>query len=253
MRALHLAAAAAALQLMLAQSAAADDRHQDIDALVDALVLEAAPPAADTDGDDGGNDPDKEYVCIDDDLTDCEELGDMIARCVMIPDPAACGALDPGETWQFGATHAVSQAQMNDGSDLDNLASVTTSEGVSGSDNAVTEITVNRSVAIDKTANLVKAPGNTAPEAEAGDTIDYTYDVTNDGNQTFSPIIVTDVHSGAGPFNQPAGETLVADVLPLGDSTDATTNDGNWTTLQPGDTIRFTASYTVVQEDIDLN
>jgi large repetitive protein len=49
----------------------------------------------------------------------------------------------------------------------------------------------------------------------------------------------------------PGSEALSSDVAPLGDSTDVTSNNNSWSTLAPGDTVTFTASYTVSQADID--
>jgi uncharacterized repeat protein (TIGR01451 family) len=201
---------------------------------------------------DNTGDTDLTSVAVTDTLTQ-NGTSQVLTTTGPLSDTGTAGAIDPGETWQFTASHVVTQAQMNDGGDLDNTAQVQTAQGPLGSDSATTAINVNRSVAIDKSATLIKAPGNSGTEAETGDTINYVYDVTNDGNQSLSPIVVTDVHSGAGSFDQPAGETLLTDLPPLGDSTDATANDGNWTTLQPGDTIRFTASYVVVQQDMDMN
>ncbi len=91
----------------------------------------------------------------------------------------------------------------------------------------------------DKTANVA-----------AGDVITYTYKVTNDGNVTIHNITLADVHNAAGPAPVPGSETLT-DNPPLGNSTDVTANDGLWSDLAPGDTITFTATYTVKQSDVD--
>ena len=55
-----------------------------------------------------------------------------------------------------------------------------------------------------------------------------------------------------GVFVGPKNEVLTADVAPLSDTTDATSNDGNWDMIDPGDVVTFTATYTVTQQDIDL-
>ena len=78
----------------------------------------------------------------------------------------------------------------------------------------------------------------------------YTYRVTNSGNQTITGVSLSDAHNGSGPAPAPGGETLFDDVLPLADSTDAS-NNSTWDTLAPGDTVEFTATYTVTQQDVD--
>ena len=64
-------------------------------------------------------------------------------------------------------------------------------------------------------------------------------------------VVVADTHNGSGTFVGPTNESVFTDVAPLGDSTDLTTN-GSWDTLGPGDTLNFTATYTVTQQDVDL-
>lgn len=64
-------------------------------------------------------------------------------------------------------------------------------------------------------------------------------------------VVVGDTHNGSGIFVGPGNETIFTDVAPSGDSTDLLTN-GSWDTLGPGDTLIFTATYTVTQQDVDL-
>ena len=96
---------------------------------------------------------------------------------------------------------------------------------------------------------IIKTPSTPGPVG-VGTTITYTYTVKNIGNVTMTAISVGDVHNGSGAFNGPNTETLVTDVAPLGDSTDATVN-GTWDQLGVGDTIKFSATYLVTQNDID--
>ncbi len=74
--------------------------------------------------------------------------------------------------------------------------------------------------------------------------------MTNTGAVPISDVTVSDSHNGSGPPPVPGGETLFNDVAPLGDSTDAATN-ASWDALAPGDTVRFTATYTVTQQDVE--
>jgi hypothetical protein len=85
----------------------------------------------------------------------------------------------------------------------------------------------------------------------AGTVITYTYLITNSGNATVSNISLADSHNGSGAPPVPGSEFLSGDVGTPGDSTDTTPNDGTWSTLAPGDTVAFTATYTVTQNDVD--
>ena len=100
------------------------------------------------------------------------------------------------------------------------------------------------SLTLDKTAS-------TAGPVNAGNTITYTYRVTNTGNVAVNTISIAEVFSGYGTDPIPLNEALVTDAAPLGDSVNGTVNDGIWQSLGPGDVITFTAPYLVVQADID--
>ena len=97
--------------------------------------------------------------------------------------------------------------------------------------------------------SMTKVADNTGP-VTVGDVITYTYTVTNDGNTTIRDVAITDTHNGSDPAPIPAGETLLTDTSPTGDSTDAAA-DGSWDVLAPGDVLTFTGTYTVTQEDAE--
>lgn len=106
--------------------------------------------------------------------------------------------------------------------------------------------------------NTKEAPGltvvksaSTAGPVSVGNVITYTFQVTNTGNRTMTGIQVSDTFNGTGIAPVPRNEALLTDAAPAGDSTDVTANNGVWSTLAPGDVIRFTATYTVTQTDID--
>jgi hypothetical protein len=102
---------------------------------------------------------------------------------------------------------------------------------------------------IDKNANRVGP-------LVVGDLVTYTYTVRNSGNVPLANVNVNDLHQGTGTLPTVGGEVLQSDVAPTGDTTDpAIANpalaDGVWATLGVGDTIRFSSTYLVTQQDID--
>ena len=110
-------------------------------------------------------------------------------------------------------------------------------------DYAVSVAAANPSLSVVKSAN-------DTTDVTLNQVITYTYVVTNNGNQTVTDISLGDVHNGSGPDPTPGGENLTNDVAPLNDSTDGGTN-GTWDNLAPGDSVTFTATYSVTQSDID--
>jgi len=82
---------------------------------------------------------------------------------------------------------------------------------------------------------MEKVADNPGPYA-VGDVITYTYTITNNGNQIIRDIAINDTHNGSDPAPTPGNETLLTDVTPTGDSTDASV-DNSWDALAPGDTI----------------
>lgn len=159
-------------------------------------------------------------------------------------DAAPLGVLNAGETWIYTATYAVSQANINNGAAITNSATFDTAETAPATSNTVTTtITQNPHLTIAKTAS-------TNGPVPAGAVITYTYTVINDGNMTMTNEVVNDTHNGSGILVGPGNDALVSDVAPTGDTTDAAVN-GIWDTIGPGDTIKFTATYTVTQNDVD--
>jgi len=82
---------------------------------------------------------------------------------------------------------------------------------------------------------MTKVAGAPGPY-KAGETITYTYTITNDGDTIIRDIAINDTHNGSDPAPSPANETLSADNGTTGDSTDAAL-DGSWDILAPGDVI----------------
>lgn len=108
------------------------------------------------------------------------------------------------------------------------------------------------------TASLsITKSASTAGPVSLGQVIIYTYTVRNNGTVPLNNITVTDMHGtpaaqipiGAGGI---AGEVLtVAGPSGAAASPDSVANNGVWSTLAPGATVRFTYSHTVTQAEID--
>ena len=102
------------------------------------------------------------------------------------------GKLDVGETWQYTASHTVTQADIDNGGvvdpDLtyDNTATVTTAQGAGDDDSASVAIDQNAHVTLEKTASV---PGGSA---DAGEVISYAITIENDGNMTLTNPVVSD-------------------------------------------------------------
>ena len=97
---------------------------------------------------------------------------------------------------------------------------------------------------------IVKTASSSGPFS-VGQVITYTYKVTNNGNVAMTAIVVADTHNGNGIFVGPKNEVIFNDVAPASDSSDPSGNNGIWDVIGVGDTVKFTATYTVTQNDID--
>jgi uncharacterized repeat protein (TIGR01451 family) len=146
--------------------------------------------------------------------------------------------LETTETWTYTATYILAQA------DVDNSAGVT--DGVANSVVAVandpqgTPAVQDTGTDLTATATIPAAPAltidktaDTAGPLTVGQVVNYTYLVTNTGNVTITGVDVNETaFNGTGtPVPNP-------------------TTTGS-TTLAPGGTVTFIASYTVTQADID--
>jgi len=101
------------------------------------------------------------------------------------------GKIDVGETWQYSASHSVTQADFDAVGNIVNTASVTTSQGAMSSDSA--------SVAVDRhpAMTLVEATLgyhdlNGDHVADVGDVIDFSLIVSNTGDCALHDIGVSD-------------------------------------------------------------
>ena len=185
-------------------------------------------------------------------ITD-DKIGTVNVVTPLSGDTNTNGFLDPGETWVAQAVYTLTQADLDAGGVTNTAyASGATGTGTIRSDDDQVTVTFPSlpQLTILKTANLVKAGGNTDPAAETGDTINYTYVVENTGNITFFDVEVSDVHNGSGPFSDPPHSALTDNGTP-GDSPDTNGDATVWGTLAPGDVVTFSTAYVVTQNDQD--
>ena len=126
----------------------------------------------------------------------------------------------------------------------DTLVYAASGGAISDTDNIpINVIAGTRNLSVTKEADVVT-------NVVVGQTITYTYRVTNTGDQVMSNITLSDVHNGSGTPPVPTGEVLTNDSLPAGDSSDGGVNE-SWDILAPGDEVTFTGTYVVTQSDVD--
>ncbi len=139
--------------------------------------------------------------------------GNVTLDTIAVDDPklgsvdCPAGPLAPGKSVTCTASYVVTQADVDHGS-VDNVATatavpVTAAEPIR-SDEATDSVPADTrsALAVHKTAQLVDAVddgGDADGLADAGETIDYTFEVTNTGTTTLSDVLVDDpMLAGAG-------------------------------------------------------
>jgi uncharacterized repeat protein (TIGR01451 family) len=166
------------------------------------------------------------------------------------------GELDVGETWRYTATYVVTQAdidaaasQFGGDGDIDNIALGDTGQTPPDSDDEdvpivfLPHIDVVKSVVSVTNGDNNGTPGDLTDDRvnSAGDIINYSLTILNDGNVALTGVTMTDNVEGQGATNATA---VTAGGFNVGD----TDSDG---VFDVGETWRYTASYTVTQADID--
>ena len=165
----------------------------------------------------------------------------LVTDNLLTPSSNSCAAVPVGGTCTLTGEYVVTVADA--GSNFTNTASVVSDELPTPVEDMVT-------LAVDAAAPsfVMTKIADSAGPFTAGDTVTYTYTVTNDGNVSIRDVAISDTHNGSDPAPVPGNETLLTDAAPTGDSTDAAT-DNSWDVLGPGDTLTFTGTYTITQTD----
>lgn len=175
-----------------------------------------------------------------------ENTGDVSLTNVVADDPMVTlifdaasdsdgdGAIDPGETWRWTASYALTQSDIdsNGGGDgyLDNTVTITTDQ-LAGQ-------TADESILLDFSPAMTVAKSGVLNDDDgiagisAGDTITYTVTVENTGNVTLTNALPSDPMA---PMTYVSGDT-----------------DANGE-FNAGEIWEFTGNYALTQADIDSN
>jgi uncharacterized repeat protein (TIGR01451 family) len=149
-------------------------------------------------------------------------------------DAAPLGTLNVGETWIYTATYTVPQSDLNGTGNYSNTATFDTAETAASTSAAVTtNVTRAPQLGILKSwaFNTPSGDLNSNGIVDVGDTIRYSYLVSNTGNVTINTVSVNDVHLGAGSLSAISPVSVPS--------------------LAPGTNTTFTSTYVVTQTDID--
>ncbi|MBE7163166.1 MAG: DUF11 domain-containing protein, partial [Williamsia herbipolensis] len=151
---------------------------------------------------------------------------------VVLTWPGATGQLAPGETATGTASYRVTQADVDTGSVVNTLSATGTGArggSATGSGSATTTTTI-AAPAVAVTDSGALAPGSTG---RAGDTVTWSYVVSNPGNVTLTGVAVTEGLNGA-----------TAPVY-------GTWPGGMSGRLAPGQSVTATTTYVLTQADVD--
>ena len=102
------------------------------------------------------------------------------------------GALQVDETWTYTATYTVTQADIDAGRELVNLVIVDSDQTEPVQDDAVTTISQNALLSVDKTQT------STDPVTASGQVITYQIVITNTGNISLNGVSATESYPGPG-------------------------------------------------------
>jgi uncharacterized repeat protein (TIGR01451 family) len=129
-----------------------------------------------------------------------------------------------GETWHYTATHTVSQAEIDAGGLITNVATADSNETDPSSDDASVPVEQRPRLAVDKAVVGVFGGNENGTADLAGEVIRYSVLVYNPGNETLTGVSVVDPVTGLSI---------------------------NGLTLAPGASRTYETSYTITQADMD--
>jgi uncharacterized repeat protein (TIGR01451 family) len=160
-------------------------------------------------------------------LTGVTVADPFISNLALVADAASSdGELDVGETWSYTASHVVTQAEIDAGSPIVNVATADSNQTGPDTDDASIRVEQAPAIAVDKAiASITGGNGNIAADAP-GDLLNYTITVSNPGNMTLTDVTVTDVLTGLNAVG---------------------------VTLSPGQSQVFQTTYTLTQQDLNSN
>ena len=158
-------------------------------------------------------------------------------------------SMDPGQIATFIATHVITQEDL----DANQVVNTATVGGLDPAGGSITDISDDPN---DPTTNtedptivsLVSTPSLTITKSaddtsnvSEGQTIVYTYVVSNPGNVTFDEVSINDIHSGTGTLSAPVIQSTTGN----DDGLDSDVDE-----LGPGETATWTSEYVVTTADI---
>lgn len=151
----------------------------------------------------------------------------FVGNLTLVADPASSdGILQPGETWRYLGSHAVTQAELDSGGNITNIATADSNQTNPVQDNASVPVAQKPALAIDKAfAGVTGGNGNGDADAP-GDVLQYAITVYNRGNVTLDDIATNDAVTGL---------------------------NASGLTLAPGASYTYNTSYTLTQGDLDNN
>ena len=160
-------------------------------------------------------------------LTGVTVADPFISNLLLVADAASAdGELDVGETWSYTASHVVTQAEIDAGTPIVNVATADSNQTGPDTDDASVAVEQAPAISVDKAiATITGGNGNTSADA-AGDVLNYTVTVSNAGNVSLTDVVVVDALTGLNVTG---------------------------VTLAPGESQTYLTSYVLTQQDLDSN